>query len=61
MHNFTHVKEKNLGKTGLGFYADGMVGHMMETFKEFPPRQKPSSFTIQQASDALSQPGASGK
>ncbi|MCE2800442.1 MAG: arylsulfatase [Planctomycetaceae bacterium] len=27
MHNFTHVKEENLGKTGLGFYADGMVEH----------------------------------
>jgi arylsulfatase len=27
MHNFTHVKESNLGKTGLGFYADGMVEH----------------------------------
>lgn len=27
MHNFTHVKEEHLGKTGLGFYADGMVEH----------------------------------
>ena len=27
MHNFTHVKAANLGKTGLGFYADGMVEH----------------------------------
>ena len=27
MHNFTHVKEENQGKTGLGFYADGMVEH----------------------------------
>lgn len=27
MHNFTHVKDANLGKTGLGFYADGMVEH----------------------------------
>lgn len=27
MHNFTHVKAGNLGKTGLGFYADGMVEH----------------------------------
>jgi arylsulfatase A-like enzyme len=27
MHNFTHVKEANQGKTGLGFYADGMVEH----------------------------------
>ena len=27
MHNFTHVRKDNLGKTGLGFYADGMVEH----------------------------------
>lgn len=27
MHNFTHVGEKYAGKTGLGFYADGMVEH----------------------------------
>jgi arylsulfatase A-like enzyme len=27
MHNFTHVKPENSGKTGLGFYADGMVEH----------------------------------
>jgi arylsulfatase len=27
MHNFTHVQEANLGKTGHGFYADGMVEH----------------------------------
>jgi arylsulfatase A-like enzyme len=27
MHNVTHVKEENRGKTGLGFYADGMVEH----------------------------------
>ncbi len=27
MHVFTHVKDENLGKTGLGFYADGMVEH----------------------------------
>jgi arylsulfatase A-like enzyme len=27
MHVFTHVKKENLGKTGLGFYADGMVEH----------------------------------
>ena len=27
MHNFTHVKEENQSKTGLGFYADGMVEH----------------------------------
>ncbi|PQO26242.1 arylsulfatase [Blastopirellula marina] len=27
MHNFTHVKPEDAGKTGLGFYADAMVYH----------------------------------
>ena len=27
MHNFTHLKKESQGKTGLGFYADGMVEH----------------------------------
>ncbi|GAK23277.1 LOW QUALITY PROTEIN: arylsulfatase [Vibrio sp. JCM 19052] len=27
MHFRTHVKEENLGKTGISFYADGMVEH----------------------------------
>jgi arylsulfatase A-like enzyme len=27
MHNFTHLKQENQGKTGLGFYADAMVEH----------------------------------
>lgn len=27
MHAWTHVKPEDLGKTGLGFYADGMVEH----------------------------------
>ncbi len=27
MHNFTHVKPEDDGKTGLGLYADGMVYH----------------------------------
>ncbi len=27
MHFRTHVKEDNLGKTGISFYADGMVEH----------------------------------
>ena len=27
MHNFTHVREEHLGRTGLGFYADAMVEH----------------------------------
>lgn len=45
----------------LAVPLQSMVGQLMETFQEFPPRQKPASFTIQQASDALSQPGSAGK
>jgi hypothetical protein len=29
----------------------------MATFKEFPPRQRPSSFSVEQVMDILSQPG----
>ena len=34
----------------------GIVGKFLASFKEFPPRQKPGSFTVQQANDALSAP-----
>jgi hypothetical protein len=92
MHNFTHVKQENLGKTGHGFYADGMVEHdalvgqlgmnyedwmyrhafvavpiqeivgrTLATFKEFPPRQKPASFTIDQAMEQLMQATSGSK
>ena len=37
-----------------------VVGKLMAAFQEFSPRQKPSSFTVQQASDAL-QSGTTGK
>jgi hypothetical protein len=33
----------------------------METFKAFPPRQKPASFTVGEALEALSSPIAPGK
>ena len=41
MHNFTHVKEANLGKTGHGFYADGMVEHdaLVGTLLDFVDQQ----------------------
>ena len=44
MHNFTHVKDGNLGKTGHGFYADGMVeqdaltGKLLDTVDLITPR-----------------------
>ena len=33
-----------------------IVGQFMATFKEFPPRQKPSTFSVEQVMDLLSQP-----
>jgi arylsulfatase len=41
--------------------VQNMVGKMLMTFKDFPPRQKPASFTIGDAMEALSKPGAPGK
>jgi arylsulfatase A-like enzyme len=41
--------------------VQNIVGKTLMTFKEFPPRQKPASFTIDQAMEALSKPGAPGK
>jgi len=36
--------------------VQGIVGNFLASFKEFPPRQKPGSFAVQQASDALATP-----
>lgn len=41
--------------------AQEIVGNMLATFKDFPPRQKPSSFTVGDALEALSTPGGAGK
>ena len=41
--------------------VQNIVGKTLMSFKEFPPRQKPSSFTIDHAMEALSKPGAPGK
>jgi arylsulfatase A-like enzyme len=35
------------------YAATAIVQGFMETFKEFPPRQKPASFTIEQANEAM--------
>jgi arylsulfatase len=37
------------------------VGKVLATFNEFPPRQKPASFTVGDALEALSSPIAPGK
>ena len=36
--------------------AQDLVGRFIETFKEFPPRQRPSSFSVEQVMDLLNQP-----
>jgi len=36
--------------------AQGYVGKFLETFKEFPPRQKAASFTIDQVMEMLQEP-----
>ena len=36
--------------------AQAIVAKFMETFKEFPPVQKPNTFTVEQASEKLSAP-----
>ena len=37
----------------LVFYASAMVTQFLESFKEFPPRHPPASFTIDQAVEKL--------
>lgn len=37
--------------------AQAYAGKFLETFKEFPPRQKAASFSLEKVMDALSQPG----
>ena len=37
--------------------AQAYVGHFLETFKEFPPRQKPASFSLDKVMEKLSDPG----
>ena len=37
--------------------AQAIVAKFVETFKEFPPRQKPSSFSVDQIMEQLERPG----
>jgi len=37
--------------------AQAYVGQFLATFKEFPPRQEPASFTIDQVMEKLVPPG----
>lgn len=40
--------------------AQAIVGKFLETFKEFPPRQKAASFTIDQAMEKMAAAGTGG-
>jgi arylsulfatase len=42
-----------LDQTFAVYGAQPMVAQFLATFKDFPPRQKPASFTVEQAHDAL--------
>src|SRR3984885_13389612 len=42
-----------LSKAYMVLAAQAVVTPFLATFKEFPPRQKPASFTVEQAHDAL--------
>ena len=37
----------------LMFYGSAIVTQFLETFKEFPPRQEPATFTINHAVEEL--------
>jgi arylsulfatase len=39
----------------IAYAAQAGVGKFLESFKEFPPSQRPASFTIDQAMDKLKQ------
>jgi hypothetical protein len=39
----------------LIFYANAITANFLESFMEFPPRQKPATFSIDQAVEKLNQ------
>ncbi|HMK69195.1 MAG TPA: sulfatase-like hydrolase/transferase, partial [Stellaceae bacterium] len=45
-----------INKAYLAYGAQAIVASFIETFKEFPPRQRPSSFSVDQIMDKLMQP-----
>jgi len=50
-----------LSKAYMIMAAQAMVGKFLETFKDFPPRQKAASFTIDQALEKMASAAAGGK
>jgi len=47
-----------VSKTYMLLAAQAIVGEFMQTFKDFPPRQKAASFTIDKASNKLAAAGS---
>jgi hypothetical protein len=41
--------------------AQAVVGQFMQSFKEFPPRQKAASFTVEQAHDKIATAASGAK
>jgi arylsulfatase A-like enzyme len=50
-----------LSKSYFFLAAQGIAGQFAATFKDFPPRQKPGSFTIDDALSAMASAGTGGK
>jgi len=48
-------QEKRSPRDFIVFAAQAIVTSFVETFKEFPPRQKAASFTIDQALERMSE------
>jgi len=40
--------------------AAGIVGEWLQSFRDFPPRQKPGSFNLDQVMEAVSRPHSGG-
>jgi arylsulfatase len=45
----------------IGTASQDVVGRMVMSFKDFPPRQAPSSFSVDQVMDGMRRAGAGNK
>ncbi len=50
------IKRRDLLLSGTSLAA----ARFIETFKEFPPRQRPASFSVEQVMEVLRQPSGGG-
>jgi hypothetical protein len=63
MSAFGRGADKNSARTAWGFGAirrpaQPVVAQFLTTFQEFPPRQKPASFSVDQALEAMQKASA---